>query len=283
MARPDQTQESEMATEQDQSSKYRAPCSIHGCRPLQPSTSTVSIIGSDPQSLSHSADTCCASQKSVMNQMALKLLVEWKEAIACQCEYRSLEAPLPTLSRPSGEGRSRLPEEDLADEGLRPRSRVVRVDADDQRLDLLVGLLAIDLLVVFADIARSHEPLSQVRLARTHNDIGHEARLLTLDRDAGRRRRVPDIDDHAGAHRGREPGERDVDLRRLVVRRLLAGVAALGQHRGLPVPLEDGVVLAVDLDVFVDGGAVSLAQEAKDVPRPFAHDLEVVHGNAPAL
>ena len=101
-------------------------------------------------------------------------------------------------------------------------------------------------------------------VAGAHDDVGHEPGFLALEDRAGRGGRVPDVADDARAHGVGEARERDVELERLVVRRLLARVGALGQLDHLPAPLEDRVVLAVDLDLLVDGRAVAVADEVKD-------------------
>src|SRR5215469_1829665 len=168
-------------------------------------------------------------------------------------------SPLPTISPPRAGRRSRLAEEDLAEEGLGRRLRVVRVDAERQRLHLLSGRFPVDLLVVLADVAALREPLAEVRFARAHHDVGDEARLLALENGAGGGGGVPDVADHPRAHGGGEAREGDVELGRLVVGGLITGVPTLGQRDDLPAPLEDGIVLALDLDLLVDGGAVAVA------------------------
>src|SRR5215467_3927196 len=192
-------------------------------------------------------------------------------------------SPLPTISPPRAGRRSRLAEEDFAEEGFGLRPRVVRVDAERQGLHLLPRRLAVDPLVVLTDVAGLGEPLAEVRLPRAHYDVGDEARLLALEGEPGRRRRVPDVADHPRAHGGGEPGKGHVHLSRLVVGGFLAGVRALGKADDLPGPLQDGIVLAVDLDLLVDGGAVAVAQHAQDVGGAVVDHLEVVPGAAPAL
>src|SRR5712692_2721791 len=192
--------------------------------------------------------------------------------------------PLPTLGPPSRrDPRSGLSEEDLADVRLGARARIVGVDADGDRLHLLLGLLAVDLLVVLADIAGLGQPLVEVRLSRADDHVGHEPRLLALEDAPRRRRRVPDVSDDARPHGRGKTGERHVDLRGLVVGGLLAGVGALGKLDHLPLPLQDLVVLAVDLDFLVDRRAVAIALHVQDARGVLAHDLEVVAGTAPVL
>src|SRR5712692_1056358 len=190
---------------------------------------------------------------------------------------------LPTVGPPGRDLRSGLFEEYLAEVRLGARARVIGVDADRDCLDLLVGILAVDLLVVLADIAGLGQPLAEVGLAQAHDDVGDEPGLLALEHAPGRRRRVPDVPDDAGAHGRRKAGEGDVDLRGLVVGRLLASVGALGKLDHLPAPLQDLVVLAVDLDFLVDGGAVAVALHVQPAQGAFAHDLEVVARTSPVL
>src|SRR5712692_377505 len=166
---------------------------------------------------------------------------------------------LPTLGPPGRDLRSGLFEENLAEVRLGARARVVGIDADGDCLDLLVGILAVDLLVVLADIAGLGQPLVEVGLPRADDDVGHESGLLALEDAPGRRRRVPDVSDDARPHGRGKAGERHVDLRGLVVGGLLARVGALRELDHLPLPLQDRVVLAVDLDYFlVDRRAVAI-------------------------
>src|SRR5439155_22284952 len=75
-----------------------------------------------------------------------------------------------------------------------------------------------------------------------------------------------------------EAGPDDEDLSCLVVRRLLAGVAALGQYDRLPFPLEDGRVLEMHLalDLAVDGRAVVGALHVERAAAVIVNDLEVL-------
>src|SRR5713226_3772228 len=190
---------------------------------------------------------------------------------------------LPTVGPPGRDLRSGLFEEDLAEVRLGARARVIGIDADRDCLDLLVRLVTVDLLVVLADIAGLGQPRPEISLTRAKDDVGDEPGLLALEHAPGRRRRVPDVPDDAGPHGRRKAREGDVDLRGLVVGGLLASVGALGKLDDLPTPLQDLVVLAVDLDFLVDGGAVAVALHVQPAPRAFAHDLEVVARTPPVL
>src|SRR5712691_10830550 len=183
---------------------------------------------------------------------------------------------LPTVGPPGRDLRSGLLEENLAKVRLGARARVVGIDADGDCLDLLVRLLAVDLLVVLADIAGLGQPLDEISFTRAHDDVSHEPGLLALEYASGGRRRVPDVSNDARPHGRGKPGERDVDLRGLVVGGLLARVCATRELDHLPAPLEDLVVLAVDLDFLVDRGAVAVALHVQPAYGAFAHELEVV-------
>src|SRR6266511_3861545 len=191
--------------------------------------------------------------------------------------------PRPIISLPCPRPRSRLSEENLADVGLGPGPRVVRVDADRDRLDLFVRLLAVDLPVVLANVPLLGDPLAEIILAGAHDDVRDEARLLALDGDAGRRGRVPDVADDPGADGRGKAGEGDVELGGLVVALLFSRVAAAWQLHHLPAPLNDLVVLAVDLDFLVDGRAVPVADHVERAVGARVHDLELVLGASPVL
>src|SRR5713226_6962285 len=171
---------------------------------------------------------------------------------------------LPTVGPPGRDLRSGILEENLAEVRLGARARVVGIDADGDCLDLLVGILAVDLLVVLADIAGLGQPLVEISLPRADDDVGHEPGLLALEDASGGRRRVPDVSDDARPHRRGKPGKSDVNLRGLVVGGLLARVGATRELDNLPAPLKDLVVLAVDLDFLVDRGAVAIALHVQD-------------------
>src|SRR5206468_8477433 len=94
---------------------------------------------------------------------------------------------------------------------------------------------------------------------------------------------VPDVADDPRAHLRREAGEGDVELGGLVVRLLAARVPALGQDDDLPAPVQDRVLLDVDLHLLGDGRAVVLAPEVEHAGLALAAALEAVLRAAPVL
>src|SRR5207237_8878762 len=158
--------------------------------------------------------------------------------------------------------------------------------AGQQWAGRVVVCFAVDLLEVFADVALLGDPLVEIGRPRVHDDVGDGARLLALaDRPHGLRR-VPHVADDARAHGLGEPRPGDEDLARLVVRRLLARVGALGQPDRLPLPLEHRRVLEVDLalDLLVYRSAVVDALHGERVAALVLDDLEVlVVRRAPVL
>src|SRR6266849_10337749 len=179
---------------------------------------------------------------------------------------------------------SRLSEEDRAEEGLRGRGRVVRVDGerDDRGV---VRLTAVDLPVVVGHVAPLGEPLAEVGRARAHDDVGDGPGLLALHDRAGRRGRVPDVADDLRAYRLGEARPDEIELSRLVVRALLPAVTVHGQDDPFPRPLEDGRLLEIDLplDVLPDGRALDLALEMEDAMAVVLLDHHVVLRQTPGL
>src|SRR5207249_6466743 len=121
--------------------------------------------------------------------------------------------------------------------------------------------ISVTLLEVLDHVARPRDPFVETPVAGADHDVGHGARLLALADRAHGLRRVPDVADDARTHLLGEARPDDEDLSRLVVRRFLAGVAALRQHDRLPFPREDRCVLEVNLalDLAIERGAVVLA------------------------
>src|SRR5581483_10454784 len=142
-----------------------------------------------------------------------------------------------------------------------------------------------DLPEVGDDIAALREPLAELRRARADDDVGDGAGLLALADRPDWQRGVPHVPDDARADRLGKPRPHDEDLRRLVVRRLLARVAALRQLDDLPRPLEDRRLLDVDLalDLAADGRALVDALHVQGRAAVALLDLEVVLRAAPVL
>src|SRR6185436_12110124 len=198
-------------------------------------------------------------------------------------------SPVPQ-TRPIG-GQTRRPdtpslssEEDRAHERLGSGIRVVGIDGHRNRRWLLT-VLVVDLLVVLAHVAALGDPLAEVGGARTDHEVGDGAGLLALAHRAHWLARVPHVAEDARAYRLGEARPHHVDLDRLIVRRLLARVAVLRQHGGLPRPLEDRRLLDVHLafDLVRDQRALVGALHLQGRPVVVIDDHEVVLGAAPAL
>ena len=85
------------------------------------------------------------------------------------------------------------------------------------------------------------------------------------------------------ALRRAQPG--DVNLRGLVVGRLLAGIAAGGKRHNLPSPLDDRRLFEIDrsFEVANDRRSFTLAPQVQDRLTGVRNDLEVVGGLSPGL
>src|SRR5262245_10368935 len=178
----------------------------------------------------------------------------------------------------------RLREEDRAHEPLGRGVGVVRVDGDRYggRINRDV---AVDLLEIVDHVTPLGHPLAELGGAGAQHDVGDGAGLLALADRADWLRGVPHVADDLRAHRLRNARPHDEDLPGLVVSGLVAGVRALGQHGDLPLPLEDGCLLEVDLalDLLGDGRALVDALHVERLAPVVADDREVVLRAAPVL
>src|SRR5882724_1304965 len=89
---------------------------------------------------------------------------------------------------------SRLCEGDPSDERFGAGGRIVRIDRERERGEILRSL-PIDLPEVFDDVATLGDPLAELAASRAQDDIGNGAGLLAFADRANPCRRIPDVAD----------------------------------------------------------------------------------------